>query len=480
MRSWPVASVIELSATEAAARIRQGELQAEDYAAALLDRESVARSLGALTWSEPQRVLADARRIDALRAAGKPLGMLGGVPIIIKDNIDTLGFPTSAGTQILKQYHPAADAPVVRALFDQGAILLAKANMHELAGGGTSNNPVFGAVYNPYDRSRVAGGSSGGTAAALAARFGAAGLGSDTAGSARIPASFCGICGFRPSTAGYKKFPGGGIVPLSFTLDTAGPMARSVADIALLNAAVTGAPVPRAASLAGLRIGLPKQLYWLNLDAETQRVARCAVDTLREAGVIFVDLDISSYIEGAQQLFFTTLMSDLGKDLGEFLRIQNIPLSQAQVVQQIASKDTYALFDSTSAFAAAAASPSEIKSLHATVANEYHEVLKRHGVEALCFPTEPIPAPVNRVGGDSPSDVVDVGGSSEPEPVSLVRNTSPVCALGAPALTLPAGLTRSGLPVGLELEGAIDADLRILSIGIAVQSALGSIPPPSC
>ena len=449
-----VASVIELSASDAAAHIRQGELRAEDYATAVLGRETVARSLGALTWSEPQRVLADARRIDERRASGKPLGVLGGVPIIIKANIDTLGFPTSAGTQILKQFLPAADAPVARALFDHGAILLAKANMHELAGGGTSNNPVFGAVYNPYDRSRVAGGSSGGTAAALAARFGAAGLGSDTAGSARIPASFCGVCGFRPTTAGHKKFPDGGIVPLSFTLDTAGPMARSVSDIALLNAAVTGAPVPSAAALRGLRIGLPKQLYWLNLDGETERVASSAVRALREAGVIFVDVDVSSYIVRAQLLFATMLMSDLGKDLGEFLRIQKIPLTQPQVVQQIASKDTYALFNSTSVFASSSASPSEIKSLHAALMNDYHEVLQRHGVETLCFPTEPIPAPLHRVGWDSPSDMVDVGGSSQPESLSLVRNTSPACALGAPALTLPAGLTRSGLPVGLELEGA--------------------------
>lgn len=471
--------MIELNATEAAARIRQGELRAEAYATALLGREAAARSLGALTWSDPQRVLADARRIDERRAAGKPLGLLGGVPIIIKDNIDTLGFPTSAGTQILKQYHPAADAPVARALFEQGAILLAKANMHELAGGGTSNNPVFGAVYNPYDRRRVAGGSSGGTAAAIAVRFGAAGLGSDTAGSARIPASFCGICGFRPTTAGHKKFPDGGMVPLSFTLDTAGPMARSVDDVALLHAAVTGAAVPGAAALRGLRLGLPQQMYWEHLDGETQRVAAAAIGLLREAGVVFIDVDISSYIARAQQLFTTMLMSDLGKDLGEFLRIQKIPLTQPQVVQQIASRDTFALFNSTSAFAASTASPSEMKSLHAVLVNEYHEVLKRQTVEALCFPTEPIPAPLNRVGGDSPSDCVDVGGTSRPESLSLVRNTSPACALGAPALTLPAGLTRSGLPVGLELEGAVDADLRILSMGMAVQAALGSVPPPN-
>jgi indoleacetamide hydrolase len=186
--------------------------------------------LNALTWMSEEKLLESARRSDLARTRGEALGPLAGIPVVVKDNIDTIGFPTSAATSSLKDNHPTGNAPIVDALEARGAYVFAKANMHELAGGGMSSNPVFGPVRNPYDRARVAGGSSGGTAAAIAARMAPIGLGTDTAGSVRIPSAFCGTVGLRPTSVGGKRYSSDGIVPLALDLDTAGPMARCVAE----------------------------------------------------------------------------------------------------------------------------------------------------------------------------------------------------------------------------------------------------------
>ncbi len=248
---------INLLAREAVAAVKAGTLKAEDYAARLIERQHTLASLNTTTWVDGARLLEAARAVDLQRARGDPLGPLAGLPIIVKDNIDTTGYPTSAGTASLTSLIPRTDAPVVSALMRAGALLFGKANMHELAGGGTSSNPHFGFVRNPHDPRRTPGGSSGGTAAALAARINAAGLGSDTAGSVRIPSAFCGTAALRPSIAGGKLYSDAGVVPLAADLDTIGPMARAVTDVALLHEAITGQRVPERA-LRGARIGIPR------------------------------------------------------------------------------------------------------------------------------------------------------------------------------------------------------------------------------
>ncbi|WP_068878237.1 MULTISPECIES: amidase family protein [unclassified Phenylobacterium] len=470
-----VRRLIDLTATEALAHIRDGSLKAEDYASALLTRRAAAADHNALTWIDADRVMDQARRADRARASGRAKGRLAGLPVVIKDNIDTLGFPTSAGTALLKTQRPRADAGVARALFRDGAILLAKTNMHELAGGGTSNNPVFGPVRNPYDRTRIAGGSSGGTAAAVALRFAPVGLGTDTAGSVRIPASFCGLAGLRPTIAGAAKlYPDDGIVPLAASLDTAGPLGRSVADLALIHAAVTGTPAPAPAALRGLRLGLPEQHYWAGLDAEVERVCRAAVARLADAGVVFVPVDISSYIGRAQQLFGGLFMSGMRDDLDAYFRRQGQPFSRAMVVAQIASRDTRAMFEAASRFPRGAVSVSA----RADLLVAYHQVLREVGVEALCFPTVPTSPPPIGTGGDGPDDTIEIGGQTVPEHPTLPRNTVPVCALGAPGLTLPTGLTSAGLPVGLEIEGPAGSDTRLLAIGQGFEALLGRLLGP--
>jgi Asp-tRNA(Asn)/Glu-tRNA(Gln) amidotransferase A subunit family amidase len=161
------ANLGELTATEAVGHIKDGNLTAESYATALLRICKASRNLNALTWMSEEKLLDSARRSALARTRGEALGPLTGIPVVVKDNMDTIGFPTSAATSSLKDNHPTGNAPIVDALEACGAYVFAKANMHEFAGGGPSSNPVFGPVRNPYDRARVAGGSSGGTAAAM-------------------------------------------------------------------------------------------------------------------------------------------------------------------------------------------------------------------------------------------------------------------------------------------------------------------------
>src|SRR6516162_5450336 len=232
--------IVALSARAAADYIKRGELSAERYAQVLLGQYKAHTNLNTVTYLDEMRLAEDAREIDRARARGVQLGPLAGLPIMLKDNINTVGFPTTAGTRFLKGYRPKANAPLADLLFKQGAILFAKSNMHELALGSTSANPNFGYVKNPYDLSRIPGGSSGGTAAAVAARIVPAGLGSDTTGSVRMPSHFCGIAGLRPSNPKTNKpYPVEGIVPLQLEFDVAGPMARNIADVALIHVAIT-------------------------------------------------------------------------------------------------------------------------------------------------------------------------------------------------------------------------------------------------
>ena len=185
----------DLSAVEAVAQMARGELTAERYAEALLARCQAARALNAFITQEPGRVLEDARARDRERRAGAKPGPLFGLPVPVKDSVNTRDYPTSGGTPALRDFRPKEDAPLVAALKAAGAIVLGKTNLHELSFGWTSNNLAFGAVHNPYDPTRIPGGSSGGTAAAIAARLAPLGVAEDTEGSIRVPAAFCGIAG---------------------------------------------------------------------------------------------------------------------------------------------------------------------------------------------------------------------------------------------------------------------------------------------
>ena len=282
--------LIELTATEAVRAMRQGDLKAEDYASALLARCGAGKSLNAFITLEPPRVLEAARAADRLRASGAPLPPLHGLPIPVKDSVNTKDLPTTGGTPALRNFHPKQDAPLVQRLLDAGGIVLGKTNLHELSWGWSSNNLAFGAVRNPYDPTRIPGGSSGGTAAAVAARMAPLGVAEDTEGSIRVPAALCGIYGFRPTTG---RYPTSGVVPISPLFDQIGPHARAVSDLVLFDQVASGDQVPLAPlSLQGVRIGIGRQYYFDKLDPEVARVAEAALRKLEDAGAVLVEAEV--------------------------------------------------------------------------------------------------------------------------------------------------------------------------------------------
>src|SRR5262245_17025351 len=240
--------------------------------------------------------------------------------MMLKDNINTVGFPTTAGTAFLKDYRPKTNAPLADMLFKQGAILFAKSNMHELALGSTSANPTFGYVKNPYDLSRIPGGSSGGTAAAVAARIVPAGLGSDTTGSVRMPSHFCGLAGLRPSNPKTNKpYPVDGIVPLQLEFDVPGPMARNVADLAFMHAAITRGPELAPADLREVRIGIPRAYFWDSMDPGVAKIMDDALAKLRAAGATLVEVDFADLINAAVAVRGALRREGFRTDLAEFL-----------------------------------------------------------------------------------------------------------------------------------------------------------------
>jgi len=233
-------ALTDLSATEAVAAMREGSISAEEYATALLRRCQDAGNLNAWISLEPERVIEAARAADQLRESGASLGPLHGLPIPVKDSVNTSEYRTTGGTRALEDFHPAEDAELVKRLKNAGATVMGKTNIHELSFGWTSNNHAFGAVHNPYDTSRIPGGSSGGTAAAIAAGMAPLGIAEDTQGSVRVPAALCGVYGFRPTQ---NRYPNQGVVPITPLFDQVGPHARTVADIALFDHVITGEPI---------------------------------------------------------------------------------------------------------------------------------------------------------------------------------------------------------------------------------------------
>ncbi|MFB9128498.1 indoleacetamide hydrolase [Paraburkholderia dipogonis] len=481
--TWTVDEQLALSATEAVAAIQSGRLNAADYVATLLARAAALASLNALTTLELDGALAAARRIDALPAAEKARLPLAGLPIVVKDNINTAGMQTSAGTPALAGFIPKTNAPSVQRLIDAGAIVLGKANMHELAFGITSTNLAAhaGPVRNPYDPSLIPGGSSGGTAAAIAARIVPAGLGTDTGGSTRIPAALTGTAGFRPSVgkggAERRYHDPDAVVPISHTRDTVGPMARTVADIALLDGVITGAGALPAVALNGLRIGLPAPL-WEGLERQVEDVARAALQQLEAAGVVFVPVAMSELDDLNGMVGGPIAIHEPRDDVLAWLVANDAPVKTVvEMAARIASPDVRAIYDGVLSDVLGDRYEAALNHWRPRLQQYMAATFADERIDALLFPTTRLAAvPIDEVNGSS---VVSIDGSAAIDTMdAFLHNTDPASTSGIPGLSLPAGMTASGLPVGLELDGPLGEDRRLLAIGIAFEQLLGALPAP--
>jgi mandelamide amidase len=460
-----------LTVAAAARAIREGTLRAEGYAEALLERCAAHAGLNAFITLDAERVRAAARSADRTRAG--PLGPLHGVPLVLKDNIDTVDLPTTGGTPTLRNHRPKRNAPVAEALVRAGALVLGKANLHELACGVTNNNGGFGPARNPWNPGLVPGGSSGGTGVAVAARLAPAGIGSDTGGSVRIPAALCGIVGFRPTT---KRWSQAGIVPISSTRDTAGPMTRSVADAVLLDGVVTGgATTLEPTRLKGLRLGVPRQYYWSELDPELAAVCEQELARLSRLGVVLVEADVPNLKALDDAVSFPVALYEQVATLKAYLRDSGTGIGYEQVAGACASPDVRGML--TSLLGAGAVPETvyrEALDKHRPALQAALEAyLERNHLAAMIFPTTPMPA--RPIGED---ETVEVNGKRVPTFFTYIRNTDPASNAALPGLSLPIGLTRSGLPVGIELDARSGQDARLLAIGLAYEASLPPMPAP--
>ena len=463
----------DLTVSQAAQSIRNSDMTAESYTEALLARADARVGLNAFITLDHEQARAAARDADIKRAAGSDLGELHGVPLVLKDNIDTAALPTTGGTPALKDHRPTRNAPIAQALIDAGAIVLGKTNMHELAYGITNNNEAFGAARNPYATDMIPGGSSGGTAVAVAARLAPGGLGTDTGGSVRIPAALCGIVGFRPSTGRYSQ---AGIVPISSTRDTAGPMVRSVADAALMDGVLTGGPTTiEPTALKGLRLGVARAPYFENLDAALEKVVENELDRLTALGVVLVEFDEPAIVELDQAAGFPIALYETVITLTAYLKESGLGIGLRQVCEATASPDVNGILMSLFGDNAV---PQEAYRL---AVDEHRPALQaviaaccnRLEIAALILPTTPLPA--RPIGQD---ETVEINGEQIPTFPAYIRNSGPASVAGLPGLSLPIGLTADGLPVGIELDGQAGKDLELLAIGLGYEAALDPLPRP--
>lgn len=474
---------LALTSAQAIAAIRDGSLDAETYVTTLIARAEALRDLNALIVLDKAGALAAARKIDTLRGSGAALPALAGLPIVVKDNINTRDLPTTGGTPALRQVRPAANAPSLQKLIDAGAIVLGKANMHELAFGMTNTNlsSFAGTVKNPYDRTRIPGGSSGGTAAAIAARIVPAGLGTDTGGSSRVPAALCGIVGLRPSVGNggreRRYHDDNAVVPISHTRDTIGPMGRTVGDVALLDAVISGRPLPAAIALKGLRIGIPAS-FWAGLDTQLAAVMAAAKNKLAGAGVVFVDVDLAGLAALHDKVSSPIVAHELIADIPAYLAATGVRgIGVADIAAQIASPDVKGIFDAILGGSFGAAYADAMNVYRPRLQALYADYFSANALDAMMFPTTILPATtIDAVHGSSTVSIN--GGAPVNTFEAYIRNTNPDSNAGIPGLSIPAGITAGGLPVGLELDGPLGSDAKLLGIGMSIEAVLGTLRAP--
>lgn len=472
--------VAEASVPQLQAALASGALTSRQLVLAYLARiaayDQIGPSLNSIVTLNPA-ALAQADALDKERASKGPRGPLHGIPVLVKDNFDTLDMPTSGGALALATLQPSQDAHQVDKLRSAGAIILGKTAMHELAAGTTTISSLTGQSRNPYDLLRSPGGSSGGTGAAIAASFAAAGMGSDTCGSIRIPAAYQNLFGLR-TTRGLASRTG--VIPLSDTQDVAGPLARSVADLAIMLDATVGsdkrdaitagadAHVPKSyadalqpGSLKGARIGVLRSLFTIVPDdGDGKLVYDQAITAMRNAGAEVIEVAIPGLDEmltesGSMYEFVEDLRRYLaahpGAPVASLEEIVKAGLHHDQLDKRL--RDPLAGPDRSS--------PGyQVLLAKRTVARAATDaLLTKERLDALLYPTALGRPPV--IGAEN-----------------IYSNCRLSVVTGLPALAIPAGFTPRGLPVGLELLGAAFAEPRLLALGHGWEQLAKPRQPP--
>ena len=408
--------------------------------------------------------LADERSDDG---TGFHVGPLAGVPFAVKDNIDTKDLPTTGGTEALRHSTPFLDAPAVKTLLDAGARLIGKTNLHELAFGITGDNGSFGAVLNPYDTERSAGGSSSGSAAAVALGIVPFALGTDTGGSVRIPAAHCGVVGMRPTTG---RYPSSGVIRLSTTRDTIGVIAATVERVAEVDGILTGQAGYSAPDLSGLRLGWPTDGFIDDVDEEVLDSMAQVHSVLEAAGVALVEVGTRKLQEIDAECGFPITFYESARELEAYLAGLAEPYRSLGLGGLAASSRSP---DVTEILAEMIRNPvpnavyREAVRRRADLCGAYADLFLEYEIAALLYPTVVMLPP--KLGG---GDTVVLNGRPVPVFETSIRNTGPGSVAGMPAISIPAGASSTGLPIGLSLEGATGTDRALLGVAGAVAREL--------
>ena len=446
--------------TSLAAALRAKEVSPVEAAKACLGRiEALDPTLNTFITVTARDALAAARAAEAEILKGKYRGPLHGVPVAVKDLFLTKGIRTTCGSKILSQFVPTSDAALVERLHAAGAVLLGKLNMHEFAFGTTSVNPHYGAVRNPWDVSRITGGSSGGSAAAVSASFVMLALGTDTGGSIRIPSALCGVCGLKPT---YGRLSRRGVYPLAWSLDHPGPIAKTVSDIALAMSALAdrdprerAAPSSASDDLTGVRLGVPDAYYTSGTDPEIARRVAGAIAALRALGAQVRSISIPS-LDDASSAAAIVLFAESAASLEKWHQTRSEDLGA----------DVRARLDA----AASVTATQYLKALR--VRTRVRAIFARafEEVDAIVTPQLPITAPPI---GDS---FVTIEGRRESIPDLLTRFTRINNLVGMPALTVRCGFSSAGLPIAVQIAGRPFEEARVLAIGAALERIAAVAP----
>ncbi|MER7207271.1 Asp-tRNA(Asn)/Glu-tRNA(Gln) amidotransferase subunit GatA [Streptosporangium sp. NPDC000239] len=480
-------SLVHTSAAELGALVAGGEVSAVEVAQAHLDRiAEVEPKVNAFLHVDAETTLAQARAVDARRAAGERLGPLAGVPIAHKDVFTTTDMPTTAGSKILEGYRPPYDATVTRRLREAGLVILGKTNLDEFAMGSSTENSAYGPTRNPWDLSRIPGGSSGGSSAAVAAYEAPLSTGTDTGGSIRQPAAVTGIVGMKPTYGGSSRY---GLIAFASSLDTPGPFARNVLDAALLHEAFSGhdpmdstsvdAPVPsvveaaRNGDVAGLRIGVVREFGGDGYQPGVLARFHESVELLESLGAKVVEVSCPSFTT-ALPAYYLIAPSEASSNLARFdamrygLRVGDDGTRSAEEVMALTRAagfgpevkrriilGTYAL--SSGYYDAYYGQAQKVRTL---IARDFEAAFNQ--VDVLVSPTTPTTAfPI---------------GERADDPMAMYLAdlcTIPTNLAGNAAISVPCGLAdEDGLPVGLQIMAPVLGDDRCYRVGAAVERAL--------
>lgn len=450
-----------LPLSEAADLIQRRQISPVELTRAYLDRIAQHDSaLNCFITLTADLALAQAAQAESEIAAGTYRGPLHGIPLALKDLFETIGVRTTGGSVILKDHVPTEDSEVVRRLDAAGAVLLGKLNMHEWALGVTNINPHFGPCRNPWDSERIPGGSSGGSGAALAARLCAGAMGSDTRGSIRIPSALCGVVGLKPT---YGRVSVRGVLPLSWSLDHAGPMARRVTDVALLLQAIAGYDAADAYSVAqmpddylteielgirGWRVGVLDDDYFSHCDADVSKAFRVALQAMESLGAALESVSLP-WAEDAYQRSRLMLAADA------------IAYHRALLESQPGNFGTEMIERLKHDGASEAVDYAEAR---------HQQALNRRALETMFGHFDLLIAPTVPMAAARIDDEAEILRSRR----TLTRFTAPFNVAGVPAISVPCGFTAGGLPglpIGLQIIGPHWAEARVLRAAYAYEQA---------